>query len=84
MTTRKAYALWNSYASETDVGFQNTWSACVFDDRSQRDEWLDQQRDMASRRCTRRDALKHAVSEYRGDGRRYLQNPVTDALVQVA
>ena len=45
---------------------------------------IDQQRDMASRRCNRRDALKHAVSEYLGDGRRYLQNQVTDALVQVA
>ena len=27
MTTRKAYALWNSYASETDVGFQTCRAA---------------------------------------------------------
>lgn len=85
-TTNKAYALWNSYASETDTGFANTWSAYVFDSVAQRDAWLETRTDMASRACTRAQAVQYLYNPYgnytRGfDG--YLFNPVTDENVLV-
>ena len=82
----KAYALWNSYASETDVGFSNTWSAYVFDSAEQREAWLAKQRDMASRACTREEALVYLYSPYGIVSRNYdayLFNPVTDRDVVV-
>lgn len=85
-TPRKAYALWNSYASDTDVGFSNTWSAYTFDDSLQRDAWLAKRADMASRACTRAEASKYLYHP-RGDSVSkeggYLLNPVTDVDVLV-
>jgi len=76
--TRRAYAAWNGYASETSIGFGNTWSAYVFDSAAQRDAWLSAQTDMASMKCTRARALKHTHRE--GDDQ-FLYNPITDEFI---
>ena len=76
--TRRAYAAWNGYASETSTGFGNTWSAYVFDSAAQRDAWLATRTDMASMKCTRARALKHTHRE--GDDQ-FLYNPITDEFI---
>jgi len=76
--TRRAYAACNAYASETSTGFINTWGAYAFDSAAQRDAWLAAQTDMASMKCTRARALKHA--DRNGDDR-VLYNPITEEFI---
>ena len=56
----KFYAASNRYASETSVGFANTWFVLVFNSRTARDEYVQQARDLATRAITRRDVPRYA------------------------
>jgi hypothetical protein len=49
------YAATNLYASETSIGFANTWIVRVFDSRSSRDAYVDAARDMATRAITKKE-----------------------------
>lgn len=69
----KHYILFNYYGSETDVGFQNSWSAMAFDSRADRNDYVQRHRDrdMSIRACSRSDALKYAE---RLDGEIFLRH----------
>lgn len=50
------FAAGNSFASETDVGFDNTWYVLAFDSRKARDDYVSIARDLATR-AIRRDQV---------------------------
>jgi hypothetical protein len=60
--SRKAYLKFNHYGSETSVGFDNSWSAMVFESRADRDIYLERwkHKDRSLRPCTRAQALRYA------------------------
>lgn len=43
------YAAINSYATETSVGFANTWGVVRFADRASRDEYVEEATDLATK-----------------------------------
>jgi hypothetical protein len=51
----KFYAACNYYASESSLGFSNTWYVRVFDSRKARDEYVENARDLATRAITRKE-----------------------------
>lgn len=66
------YAAVNSYATETSIGFANTWSVLVFDSKSNRDTYVRSATDLATRAITRAEipnyirAPKPFSGEFRG------------------
>ena len=45
------YAVINSYATETSVGFTNTWSVIGFEVKAMRDKFVKDATDLATRVC---------------------------------
>lgn len=45
------YAAINSYATETSVGFANTWSVIGFESKTMRDKFVKDAADLATRVC---------------------------------
>jgi len=70
--------------SETSTGFDNMCGSYVFDSAAQRDEWLANQTDMASKACTRKIALKYLTKDkIWGDAKGYLYNPINEEMVAI-
>ena len=63
------YAAINSYANETNIGFANTWSVLAFACREDRDDYLAERTDMASRAIKRaeiKNYMSRSVSPFSG------------------
>ena len=56
---KRYYGATNSYASATSVGFANTWIVYAFRSRAERDEWVSNATDRATRAITRREIPKY-------------------------
>lgn len=52
---RKFYAATNDYASETSIGFANTWRILAFESRKSRDEFVKSATDLAAQAISRRE-----------------------------
>jgi hypothetical protein len=66
------YSAHNHYASETDVGFANTWFVYAWETKKARDKHVEKCRDMASR-AIRKKEIGHylgAVQPFSGEGYR--------------
>jgi hypothetical protein len=53
------YAATNSYATNTSIGFSNTWNVHVFATRIARDNFVRKATDVATRAITRKDISKY-------------------------
>jgi len=49
------YAATNSYATETSVGFYNTWGVMAFETKKERDQFVKDATDLATKAITRRE-----------------------------
>jgi hypothetical protein len=58
------YAAINTYATELDTGFANTWGVLAFETRAARDEYVKGATDLATRSITK-DDIKHYVRAVR-------------------
>jgi hypothetical protein len=60
----KYYAAVNSYGSETNIGFCNTWNVLAFDSRKSRDEYVDKfsQRNRSVRAILRKEVKIYVES----------------------
>ena len=56
----KYYAATNTYASETSIGFGNTWIVLAFETRAARDAYVAAATDRATRAITRREIPEYA------------------------
>ena len=75
------YAAVNSYATETSIGFANTWSVLGFASRQARDDYVKQATDRATKAITSREIRAYngkpsQVSNYDAEGNlwQHLQN----------
>ncbi len=67
------YAAINSYASETDIGFANTWGVLAFSTRAARDAYVESAIDLATRAITRREISNYTSRQPRPfTGERYI------------
>ena len=55
------YAADNSYSSETDIGFVNTWYVLAFETRRTRDEYVNTAPGMAARSIKRNEVVRYAA-----------------------
>lgn len=67
------YAADNTYGSETDMGFANTWFVIRFSDREQRDKWVVENRKISATRIK-----KAQIQDY--GGLRYDMSPAGELL----
>jgi len=49
------YAATNSYATESSIGFSNTWGAIAFESKSTRDDFVKSSTDLATRAITKKE-----------------------------
>lgn len=67
------YAAINTYASETDTGFSNTWGVLAFSTRAARDAYVESAIDLATRAITRREISNYTSRQPRPfTGERYI------------
>jgi hypothetical protein len=67
------YAAINTYATETDMGFSNTWGVLAFETRAARDAYIDSADDLATRAITRRAVTQYVSRKPRPfTGERYI------------
>jgi hypothetical protein len=69
------YAATNLYASETSIGFANTWIVRVFETRSSRDAYVDAARDMATRAILKQDIRRYYDAPVPFTGQAYCIRP---------
>ena len=53
------FAAVNGYASETDIGFANTWGVLAFDSRKARDAFVDNDMHLATRAIARSEIARY-------------------------
>lgn len=64
------FAAINTHASETSIGFANTWGVLAFETKKARDAYVDASTDMATRAITRSEIGKYCqgdVKPFSGD-----------------
>ncbi len=66
------YAAINGYASDSDVGFANTWGILAFETRTARDDYVNQAPDLATRAIKRAEISRYIGSPKPFSGQRYM------------
>jgi hypothetical protein len=70
------YSAHNSYASDTDLGFSNTWEVWGWDSKKSRDAYLTQCRDLASRGIKKKEIGRYLPDPRPFSGEAFRLNPM--------
>lgn len=66
------YAAVNNYASETSIGFANTWGVIAFESRAARDAYVAKATDLATRPILRSEIRRYIGEPKKFSGTRYM------------